>query len=168
LDSYFCLFRLPRYFDVYACFWLDNHLDFTLPDGALPLRFPRPDHRRTDRVLHLGPVQCRPPIVPASRNLPWHCWCEYPLRHEHTTTISGWPSDDTRQHARQRRAVTGRVLLAVPPPDDPERRPLARSPVLTFGPRMVCTRCGIIGADARPNWREQPARLSGAGTAPWR
>jgi hypothetical protein len=40
--------------------------------------------------------------------------------------------------------------------------------VPSFGPRMVCTRCGIIGADARPNWREQPARLSGAGTAPWR
>jgi hypothetical protein len=39
-------------------------------------------------------------------------------------------------------------------------------PVPKFGPRMVCTRCGII--DARPNWREQPARLSGAGTAPWR
>jgi hypothetical protein len=41
-------------------------------------------------------------------------------------------------------------------------------PVPTFGPRMVCTRCGIIGADARPNCQEQPARLSGAGTAPWR
>jgi hypothetical protein len=27
--------------------------------------------------------------------------------------------------------------------------------VPAFGPRMVCTRCGIIGADARPNWREQ-------------
>jgi len=25
-----------------------------------------------------------------------------------------------------------------------------------FGPRMVCTRCGIIGAEARPNWQEQP------------
>jgi hypothetical protein len=25
--------------------------------------------------------------------------------------------------------------------------------------RMVCTRCGIIGADARPKWREQPTRL---------
>jgi hypothetical protein len=23
---------------------------------------------------------------------------------------------------------------------------------------MVCTRCGIIGADAGPNWREQAAR----------
>jgi hypothetical protein len=33
-------------------------------------------------------------------------------------------------------------------------------PVPTFGPRMVCTRCGIIGANARPNWREQPARES--------
>jgi hypothetical protein len=33
-------------------------------------------------------------------------------------------------------------------------------PVLTFGPRTVCTACGIIGADARPNWRENPARDS--------
>jgi hypothetical protein len=24
----------------------------------------------------------------------------------------------------------------------------------TFGPRMVCTGCGIVGADARPNWKE--------------
>jgi hypothetical protein len=24
-------------------------------------------------------------------------------------------------------------------------------------PRMVCTGCGMIGADARPNWREQQA-----------
>ena len=29
--------------------------------------------------------------------------------------------------------------------------------VREFGPRMVCTSCGIIGADARPNWREMPA-----------
>jgi hypothetical protein len=27
-------------------------------------------------------------------------------------------------------------------------------PVPAFGLRMVCTRCGIIGADARPNWKE--------------
>lgn len=27
--------------------------------------------------------------------------------------------------------------------------------VPSFGPRMVCTVCGAIGADARPNWREQ-------------
>jgi hypothetical protein len=25
--------------------------------------------------------------------------------------------------------------------------------VPTFGPRTVCTRCGIVGADARPNWQ---------------
>jgi hypothetical protein len=31
----------------------------------------------------------------------------------------------------------------------PDHVPLPR-----FGPRMVCTRCGIIGADARPNWQE--------------
>jgi uncharacterized radical SAM superfamily Fe-S cluster-containing enzyme len=30
--------------------------------------------------------------------------------------------------------------------------------VPTFGPRMVCTRSGIIRADARPNWRDQSAR----------
>jgi hypothetical protein len=39
--------------------------------------------------------------------------------------------------------------------------------VPTLGPRMVCTRCGIIGADARPNWREQPARESLTGVQ-WR
>jgi hypothetical protein len=25
--------------------------------------------------------------------------------------------------------------------------------VPSFGPRMVCTKCGTIGADVRPNWR---------------
>jgi hypothetical protein len=40
-------------------------------------------------------------------------------------------------------------------------------PVPTFGPRMVCTCCGITGADARPNWREQPARESLTGVQ-WR
>jgi hypothetical protein len=33
-------------------------------------------------------------------------------------------------------------------------------PVPAFGPRMVCTRCGIVGADARPNWVDRPARES--------
>ena len=27
--------------------------------------------------------------------------------------------------------------------------------VPSFGPRMVCTICGAIGADARPNWNER-------------
>jgi hypothetical protein len=31
-------------------------------------------------------------------------------------------------------------------------------PVPIFGPRMVCTSCGIVGADARPNWKERPPR----------
>jgi hypothetical protein len=39
------------------------------------------------------------------------------------------------------------ILSADPWPD--------HVPVPSFGPRMVCTRCGIIGADARPNWRER-------------
>ena len=29
--------------------------------------------------------------------------------------------------------------------------------VPAFGPRMVCTVCGAIGAEARPNWQEGPA-----------
>ena len=40
-------------------------------------------------------------------------------------------------------------------------------PVPTFGPRMVCTGCGIIGADARPNWSERPQQESLTG-AQWR
>jgi hypothetical protein len=35
--------------------------------------------------------------------------------------------------------------------------------VPTFGPRMVCTGCGIVGADARPNWKEQPPRETPTG-----
>ena len=35
--------------------------------------------------------------------------------------------------------------------------------VPSFGPRMVCTKRGIIGADARPNWQEQPPRETIAG-----
>jgi hypothetical protein len=27
--------------------------------------------------------------------------------------------------------------------------------VPSFGPKMVCTKCGIIGADVRPNWKER-------------
>jgi hypothetical protein len=51
------------------------------------------------------------------------------------------------------------IISAAPWPDD--------VPVPVFGPRMICTRCGIIGADARPNWREQPARESLSGVQ-WR
>jgi hypothetical protein len=40
-------------------------------------------------------------------------------------------------------------------------------PVPTFGPRMVCTRCGIVGADARPHWQEQPPRETLTGVQ-WR
>ena len=40
-------------------------------------------------------------------------------------------------------------------------------PVPWFGPRMACTHCGIIGADARPNWKEQPPSESLTGKQ-WR
>jgi hypothetical protein len=32
--------------------------------------------------------------------------------------------------------------------------------VPSFGPRMVRTSCRIVGADARPNWKERPERES--------
>jgi hypothetical protein len=51
------------------------------------------------------------------------------------------------------------VLSAEPWPDDVA--------VPTFGPRMACTGCGIVGADARPNWKEQPQRESLTGVQ-WR
>jgi len=49
------------------------------------------------------------------------------------------------------------VMSADPWPDN--------VPVSAFGRRMVCTRCGMIGADARPNWKEQPQRPSLTGAA---
>jgi hypothetical protein len=61
-----------------------------------------------------------------------------------------------------------RVVLAAPPSDDPECGPVARSRAgADVRPRMVCTRCGIVGADARPNWQEQPPRESLTGVQ-WR
>jgi hypothetical protein len=39
--------------------------------------------------------------------------------------------------------------------------------VPAFGQRMVCTSCGIVGADARPNWKEEPPRESLTGVQ-WR
>ena len=35
-------------------------------------------------------------------------------------------------------------------------------PVPAFGPRMVCTSCGIIGAFARPNWQERALQIRAA------
>jgi len=42
--------------------------------------------------------------------------------------------------------------------------------ILFFGHGRVCTRCGIIGANIRPNWRERPERktLTGAQRAEFR
>jgi hypothetical protein len=37
-------------------------------------------------------------------------------------------------------------------------------PVPAFGPRMVCTGCGIVGAAARPNWKDRPERPTLTGT----
>jgi hypothetical protein len=51
------------------------------------------------------------------------------------------------------------IVNADPWPDD--------VPVPSFGPRMVCTGCGIVGADARPNWKERPDRESLTGVQ-WR
>ena len=40
-------------------------------------------------------------------------------------------------------------------------------PVPAFSPHMVCTGCGIIGAEVRPAWQERPARESITGMQ-WR
>ena len=40
-------------------------------------------------------------------------------------------------------------------------------PVPSFGPRMVCNQCGMIGADAWPNWAERSERPSLTGVQ-WR
>ena len=32
-------------------------------------------------------------------------------------------------------------------------------PVPSFGPRLICTRCGTIGCDARPHWLDQGRRM---------
>jgi hypothetical protein len=32
--------------------------------------------------------------------------------------------------------------------------------VQSFAAKMVCAKCGVIGADARPNWLEQPKQSS--------
>jgi hypothetical protein len=34
----------------------------------------------------------------------------------------------------------------------------ASTPVPVFRSRMVCTGCGIVGADVRPNWQERAER----------
>ena len=47
-----------------------------------------------------------------------------------------------------------------------ERGPMT-VPVPASGPRMVYTRCGIIGADTRPNWSEQQPRETLTGVQ-WR
>jgi hypothetical protein len=67
-----------------------------------------------------------------------HFWLTYPQ--------AAWPSSDASCWQCHHRAI----LSADRWSDD--------VPVPAFGPRMVCTRCGIIGADARPNWQEQPPR----------
>jgi hypothetical protein len=77
-------------------------------------------------------------------------------RHEHTTTIHGRRPNDPRQHARQRRAVARRVLLAVPPPGDPERGPVARSRTSA----IVRPTHGVH--PVRNHRRGRPAELAGA------
>jgi hypothetical protein len=38
-------------------------------------------------------------------------------------------------------------------------------PVPSFGPRMRCTKCGNLGAVARPNWIERRDNLPGGNSA---
>jgi hypothetical protein len=80
-------------------------------------------------------------------------------RHEHTTTIPSRRPNDPRQHARQRRAVARCVLLAVPPPGDLERRPVAR-------PRAGADIRAAHGLHPVRHRRcRRPAELAGTATA---
>jgi PIN domain len=54
-------------------------------------------------------------------------------------------------------AVHDDVLRVEPWPDDVY--------VPSFGRRMACTRCGIVDADARPNWKERAVRPNRTGRA---
>jgi hypothetical protein len=47
------------------------------------------------------------------------------------------------------------------------RRETGLTSVPWFGQRMVCTAYGMIGADGRPNWKEQPTQPSLTGKQ-WR
>jgi hypothetical protein len=49
------------------------------------------------------------------RNLPWHCWGEYPPRHEHTTTISGRDAHDLgNMRANGVRCRAGSAIMLQP------------------------------------------------------
>jgi hypothetical protein len=70
------------------------------------------------------------------------------------------PADGARQHAGAGRAfAVGRVRPLSPRGCIVERFG-DDVPVPAFGPRMVCTSCGIIGVFARPNWQERPTSES--------
>jgi hypothetical protein len=68
------------------------------------------------------------------------------------------PTHGPRQHARQRRSVPARLLPRLHHQTimNVDRYP-DNVPVPSFGKRMVCGRCGMVGADARPNWGEHRA-----------
>jgi len=51
-------------------------------------------------------------------------------------------------------AATRRINVE-PYPDDVS--------VPAFSPRMVCTSCGMVGPDARPNWNERRRRPGAIG-----
>jgi hypothetical protein len=76
------------------------------------------------------------------------------------TTLGNMRANGVRSLAVSCSLCYHRAILSADPWPD-------HVPVPSFGLRMVCTRSGIIGADARPNWREQPARESLTG-AQWR
>jgi hypothetical protein len=44
------------------------------------------------------------------------------------------------------------VVIDAPWPDE--------TPVPSLGPRMICSKCGSVGADARPNWREHRSQVT--------
>ena len=116
-----------------------------------------------------APIRCGEPDREAGTDsFPTAQPTRYPRRHEHTTrSQAGPPMTLGNMRANGVRSLDvscwqchHRAILSADPWPD-------HVPVPSFGPRMVCTRCGIIGADARPNWQEQPERETLTGVQ-WR
>jgi hypothetical protein len=42
-------------------------------------------------------------------------------------------------------------------------RLVGRRRLASFGPRLICTKCGMVDADVRPNWNERGSALADSG-----
>jgi hypothetical protein len=82
--------------------------------------------------------------------------------HAEAPAISTRRADEPRKHALARRELAlgdmpkcnNQAIVAINNYPD-------RTPVPAFGRQMVCSRCGVAGAEVLPNWKERES-LTGA------